>query len=162
MPLSTSEARVAAKYLAALEENSSHSLPKKQKEMEPTEENEDLDEIFAGQPEELDSVTSLTSSRARWEVESGIDVTNERYPYSIVWSPLPMITCFLPVVGHMGITDSRGVIYDFAGPYHIGEGCMAFGAPTRYLQLDPKLCKEMKRMKEMNETKEIKEMRFEL
>ncbi|CAM9792683.1 unnamed protein product [Discosporangium mesarthrocarpum] len=45
-----------------------------------------------------------------------------------------------PVVGHMGIADSRGVIYDFAGPYHIGEDHMAFGKPTRYLQLNPGKC----------------------
>ena len=32
-----------------------------------------------------------------------------------------------------------GVIYDFAGPYHIGKEHMAFGAPTRYIQLDPAL-----------------------
>lgn len=43
--------------------------------------------------------------------------------------------------GHMGIADSRGVIYDFAGPYTIGEDHMAFGRPTRYLQLDPGRCK---------------------
>jgi hypothetical protein len=36
----------------------------------------------------------------------------------------------------MGICDSRGVIYDFAGPYSIGEDKMAFGNATRYLQLD--------------------------
>lgn len=41
----------------------------------------------------------------------------------------------------MGIADSRGVIYDFAGPYTIGEDNMAFGRPTRYLQLDPGRCK---------------------
>ncbi|CAM9164075.1 unnamed protein product [Choristocarpus tenellus] len=40
----------------------------------------------------------------------------------------------------MGIADSQGIIYDFAGPYHIGEDCMAFGKPTRYLQLDPGRC----------------------
>lgn len=40
----------------------------------------------------------------------------------------------------MGIADSRGVIYDFAGPYTIGEDNMAFGRPTRYLQLDPGRC----------------------
>ena len=38
----------------------------------------------------------------------------------------------------MGICDSRGVIYDFQGPYAIGEDGMAFGNPTRYLQLDPR------------------------
>ena len=32
---------------------------------------------------------------------------------------------------------SSGVIRDFAGPYYVGEGEMAFGKPTRYLQLTP-------------------------
>lgn len=45
------------------------------------------------------------------------------------------------VSGHMGIADSRGVIYDFAGPYTIGEDHMAFGRPTRFLQLDPERCR---------------------
>eukprot|EP00752_Nemacystus_decipiens_P011531 g10239.t1 len=71
----------------------------------------------------------------------GIDKARSRYPYCIVWTPLPLITWFLPLIGHMGIADSRGVIYDFAGPYTIGEDSMAFGRPTRYLQLDPARCK---------------------
>ncbi|CAI5730630.1 unnamed protein product [Peronospora destructor] len=29
---------------------------------------------------------------------------------------------------------SKGVIFDFAGPYTIGRDAFAFGAPTRYLQ----------------------------
>lgn len=37
----------------------------------------------------------------------------------------------------MGICDSDGVVYDFAGPFYIGADHMAFGRPTRYLQLDP-------------------------
>jgi hypothetical protein len=41
------------------------------------------------------------------------------------------------MVGHMGVTDSRGVAYDFAGPYAIGVDDLAFGKPVRYLQLDP-------------------------
>jgi transmembrane protein 222 len=64
------------------------------------------------------------------------------YPYCILWSPLPPITWILPFIGHTGIADSQGVIHDFAGPYHIGVGNMAFGAPTRYIQLNPELCKE--------------------
>jgi hypothetical protein len=73
----------------------------------------------------------------------------------------------------MGITDSRGVrrcaficfsclrlesgdlaalktsavsvqvVYDFAGPYTIGIDDMAFGKPTRYLQLDPSKIKRL-------------------
>ena len=39
----------------------------------------------------------------------------------------------------MGIATSAGVIRDFAGPYYVGEGAMAFGKPTRYLQMDPSL-----------------------
>ena len=60
-----------------------------------------------------------------------------RFPYAITWTPIPLITWILPFVGHMGIADSRGVIYDFAGPYTIGEDNMAFGKPTRYIILDP-------------------------
>jgi hypothetical protein len=35
-----------------------------------------------------------------------------------------------------------GIIHDFAGPYHIGVGQMAFGSPTRYLQYDPEKCEK--------------------
>ena len=71
-----------------------------------------------------------------------IDRCNNRFPYSIVWGPLPPITCCIPCVGHMvcfvsnlhcrivcssapalvpqGITDSIGRIHDFQGPYYIG------------------------------------------
>lgn len=72
-----------------------------------------------------------------------IDNSKDIYPYCIVWSPLQPITTFLPFIGHTGIADSRGVIYDFAGPYQIGTGRMAFGSPTRYIQLDPKLCDDL-------------------
>ena len=37
----------------------------------------------------------------------------------------------------MGICTSEGVIRDFAGPYYVSEGNMAFGEPTRYLKLQP-------------------------
>lgn len=70
-----------------------------------------------------------------------VDPARNRYPYCVVWSPLPPITWFLPFIGHTGICDSEGVIWDFAGPYTIGTDDMAFGAPTRYLQLDPDQCK---------------------
>lgn len=70
-------------------------------------------------------------------VEGVLDVHRDLYPFSIVWCPIPLLTWILPFVGHMGIADSRGVIYDFAGPYCIGEGDFAFGRPTRYLQLSP-------------------------
>ena len=57
--------------------------------------------------------------------------------FSIVWSPLPPITWFLPFIGHMGITTSKGVACDFQGPYSVGDrGRMAFGRATRAVRID--------------------------
>jgi hypothetical protein len=66
-----------------------------------------------------------------------IDVENDKFPYCIVWTPIPLITWMLPFVGHMGIANSEGVIYDFAGPYFVSIDDFSFGRPTRYIQLDP-------------------------
>lgn len=64
-----------------------------------------------------------------------VDLVRERFPFSIVWTPIPVLTWLALPVGHMGIADSRGVIYDFAGPYTISVDNMSFGKTTRYLQL---------------------------
>ena len=91
------------------------------------------------------------STPSRWEAASlvgvkrgslpsfPVDVPRSRFPFSIVWCPLPGLTWLLPVVGHMGICDSRGVVTDFAGPYHISVDNMAFSRPYLYLALDPSL-----------------------
>lgn len=65
------------------------------------------------------------------------DVNKSRFPYSILWTPLPGITALFPFIGHMGITDSRGVCYDFAGPYSIGVDDLAFGKPVIYIPVRP-------------------------
>ena len=65
------------------------------------------------------------------------DIERSRFPYCIVWTPLPVLTWFIPFIGHMGIAYSNGVIRDFAGPYYVSEDSMAFGKPTRILRLDP-------------------------
>nr|BAN21004.1 unkown protein [Riptortus pedestris] len=70
---------------------------------------------------------------------SGINSRLHRYPYSIVWTPIPVLTWLFPVIGHMGICTSGGIIRDFAGPYYVSEDNMAFGNPTRYAKLDPGL-----------------------
>jgi len=65
-----------------------------------------------------------------------VDPTHDRYPCSIVWGPLPLITWILPFIGHMGICDTQGRVHDFAGPYTIGvDGFMV--SVTKYYQLDP-------------------------
>ncbi|XP_049568087.1 transmembrane protein 222 isoform X4 [Orcinus orca] len=59
------------------------------------------------------------------------------------WSDLrerPLLTAerwFFPIIGHMGICTSTGVIRDFAGPYFVSEDNMAFGKPAKYWKLDP-------------------------
>lgn len=63
-----------------------------------------------------DDASTPTTTQAK------IDVAKGRYPYCVVWSPLPLLTWILPFIGHMGITNSEGVIFDFAGPYTIGKG----------------------------------------
>ncbi|OQV20150.1 Transmembrane protein 222 [Hypsibius exemplaris] len=67
-----------------------------------------------------------------------IDVAKNRFPFCIVWTPIPVLTWLFPFIGHMGIATSKGVIRDFAGPYYVSEDNMAFGNPTRYMQLDAK------------------------
>ncbi|VEL43103.1 unnamed protein product, partial [Protopolystoma xenopodis] len=41
-----------------------------------------------------------------------------------------------PLVGHVGVGDSQGNIFDFAGPFLVSENDMAFGWPTLFVQLD--------------------------
>lgn len=48
---------------------------------------------------------------------SKIDFDLHRYPFCIVWTPIPLITWLLPFVGHMGIATSGGLIRDFAGKF---------------------------------------------
>lgn len=61
----------------------------------------------------------------------------DRYPCSIVWTPLPIITWFIPIIGHTGIADSDGVIHDFGGSYYIAVDNFTFGRPTKFVKLDP-------------------------
>ncbi|XP_070768640.1 transmembrane protein 222-like [Enoplosus armatus] len=69
------------------------------------------------------------------------DRKNSRYPYCIVWTPIPILSWVLPFIGHMGICTSSGIIRDFAGSYFVSEDNMGFGRPTKYWKLDvDKVC----------------------
>lgn len=78
---------------------------------------------------------SMNSSSSEISI-APIDIESDKYPYCIVWTPIPVLTWFFPFIGHMGIAMSNGVIRDFAGPYYVSEDNMAFGRPTRYIQLN--------------------------
>lgn len=68
-----------------------------------------------------------------------IDTVRHRYPHCIVWTPIPILTWLVPLVGHMGICTANGIIRDFAAPYYVSQDDMAFGKPTKYWRLDPHL-----------------------
>ncbi|KAM6967744.1 transmembrane protein 222-like [Aplochiton taeniatus] len=65
-----------------------------------------------------------------------VDFKHSRYPYCIVWTPIPILSWLLPFIGHIGICTSSGVIRDFAGSYFVSEDNMAFGRPTKYWKLN--------------------------
>lgn len=71
--------------------------------------------------------------------EPQIDVERARFPFCIVWTPIPLLSWLFPVIGHMGIAYSTGVIRDFSRPYFVSEDDFAFGSAAKYYQLDPKL-----------------------
>uniref|UniRef100_A0A8C3J3J3 Transmembrane protein 222 n=1 Tax=Calidris pygmaea TaxID=425635 RepID=A0A8C3J3J3_9CHAR len=50
---------------------------------------------------------------------AGLDAERGRFPYCVVWTPIPVLTWLFPIIGHMGICTSTGVIRDFAGPYFV-------------------------------------------
>ena len=62
-------------------------------------------------PQELQS-NKLSSEPPEFDdkMTNKIDPANNKYPFCIVWSPLPVITWFFPFIGHTGIGNSDGVL----------------------------------------------------
>lgn len=83
------------------------------------------------------STSSTASSAAAPVMAAPVDYATSRFPFCLVWTPIPVLTWFFPMIGHMGIAMSTGIIRDFAGPYFVSEDNFAFGRPARYLQLSP-------------------------
>ena len=40
-----------------------------------------------------------------------------KYSMCIVWTPLPLLTWLFPPVGHLGVTETSGLIHDFVGAH---------------------------------------------
>jgi hypothetical protein len=80
-------------------------------------------------------VTSFSTSQS---IQSSpkISPQNNRFPFCIVWTPIPILTYIIPSIGHTGIATSSGVIHDFAGSFFVSVDNFAFGKPTKYVQLD--------------------------
>ncbi|XP_047317215.1 protein RTE1-HOMOLOG-like [Impatiens glandulifera] len=69
-----------------------------------------------------------------------IDPKKSRFPFCIVWTPLPILSWLVPFIGHVGICREDGVILDFAGPSFVSIDNFAFGAVSRYVQLSRDKC----------------------
>ena len=50
-----------------------------------------------------------------------IDKQKKVYKCCVLWSTIPLLSWFVPFIGHAAISDSKGTIYDFQGSYSIGE-----------------------------------------
>jgi len=70
---------------------------------------------------------------------SMLEPSRDYFPLCIVWTPIPCLTWLIPVVGHLGIVTSEGIVNDFAGPYfiHKSKSRTAFGNITKYYKINP-------------------------
>eukprot|EP00026_Physarum_polycephalum_P017682 Phypoly_transcript_18988.p1 GENE.Phypoly_transcript_18988~~Phypoly_transcript_18988.p1 ORF type:complete len:180 (+),score=13.52 Phypoly_transcript_18988:160-699(+) len=68
------------------------------------------------------------------------DPSKDFFPLCIVWSPIPCLTWLVPVIGHLGVASTEGIIYDFAGSYYIhkSKSKTGFGAVAKYWRIDPR------------------------
>ena len=96
---------------------------------------EDNDDQKA-QNQNSEKIIDTSQNKQTYKPKIKIDPKRQRYPYCLVWTPLPCFTWFIPCIGHVGICSSEGIIHDFAGPYYVSIDDMAFGNPTKYLMLD--------------------------
>ena len=101
-------------------------------------ENEDKDTKMTNDKIDEENNENLKAEKnlTRFKPKVKINTKKQRYPYCIVWTPIPCITWIFPSIGHAGICDSKGIIHDFAGPYYVSIDNMAFGNPKKYVLLD--------------------------
>jgi hypothetical protein len=49
----------------------------------------------------------------------------------VVWTSIPLISWVIPAIGHVGICNSSGTLFDFQGDGMIGRDNMLFGEPMQ-------------------------------
>jgi transmembrane protein 222 len=61
----------------------------------------------------------------------------DRFPYSLVFTPIPLLSWLCPIIGHLGICDSLGRVHDFSASRTVSLDRMAFGRPAIFSPLIP-------------------------
>ena len=92
--------------------------------------------IISKQTEETNKEIIIHSNTQLNSNQKKISPQNNRYPYCIVWTPIPFLTYLIPSIGHVGIADSEGIIHDFASTFYVNIDDFSFGKPTKYFQLE--------------------------
>ena len=83
-------------------------------------------------------ITTIDSRDSSFSQDQAlIEKNRDRYPTSIVWTPLPGLTTIFPFIGHVGICTREGVVHDFSGTYNVSVDNMAFGRPQKLIELNP-------------------------
>ena len=44
-------------------------------------------------------------------IKQKIDIQTQRYPYCLVWTPLPLISWIIPIIGHTGVCGYFNLLY---------------------------------------------------
>ena len=92
--------------------------------------------IIKQEEETNKDLITLNSNTQLNIITKKINAQKNRYPYCIVWTPIPFLTYIIPSIGHTGIATSEGIIHDFAASFYVNIDEMSFGKPTKYYQLD--------------------------
>ncbi|CAK9209205.1 unnamed protein product [Sphagnum troendelagicum] len=69
-----------------------------------------------------------------------VDVKNARFPYCLVWTPLPVIAWLVPFLGHVGICREDGIILDYGITSNVNINRLEFGSTAKYVRLHPYQC----------------------
>ena len=117
------------------QEDSSKNLKIKEIALNQAQNKDEINKIKQDEEINKDLITLNSNTQLNINTKK-INPQKNRYPYCIVWTPIPFLTYLIPSIGHTGIATSEGIIHDFAASFYISIDEMSFGKPTKYFQLD--------------------------
>ena len=97
--------------------------------------NDNNNEILKKNEETNNEIIFYSSTKLNID-NNKIFPSKNRYPYCIVWTPIPFLTYIIPFIGQTGIANSKGIIHDYSASFFVNIDDFSFGKPTKYLQLD--------------------------